>query len=231
MRLAALLLTVVIEVVTVLCLLSGLAVIRAVAPPANAGVAFFDVRAAPPAPPEPARARAERDAAPMPPHAAGAGRHAVARAVAAPVPRIALATPAAPAIAATGQADSVGAARDGTGAGTAGQGNGGGGGGFGGGIAVRAIKLSGDIDSARDYPAATRDLRLGDHVILALGIDPSGAVDDCRVLRASRDAAADAITCRLARERFRFRPARDATGHPVRSIFGWQQRWFRRGGG
>jgi len=42
----------------------------------------------------------------------------------------------------------------------------------------------------------------------------------------SPDAEADAITCRLARERFRFRPATDRAGNPIESEFGWQQRWF-----
>jgi protein TonB len=37
---------------------------------------------------------------------------------------------------------------------------------------------------------------------------------------------ADAITCRLAIQRFRFRPATDTDGKPVVSTFGWQQRGF-----
>ena len=49
----------------------------------------------------------------------------------------------------------------------------------------------------------------------------------CRIHRASPDPEADRITCQLATERFRFKPATDAAGNPVVSTFGWQQRWFR----
>ena len=85
-------------------------------------------------------------------------------------------------------------------------------------------KLSGEI-RAGDYPAESRALRIGDYVIVALTVGVDGRVRACRVHRASRDAAADAITCRLAQERFRFRPATDAAGHLVEAVFGWRQSW------
>jgi protein TonB len=34
------------------------------------------------------------------------------------------------------------------------------------------------------------------------------------------------ITCRLAEERFRFRPSLDNQGNPVEAMYGWRQRWF-----
>ena len=85
-------------------------------------------------------------------------------------------------------------------------------------------KLSGEI-RAGDYPAESRALRIGDYVIVALTVGVDGRVRECRVHRASRDPQADAITCRLAQERFRFRPATDAAGHLVEAIFGWRQSW------
>lgn len=85
-------------------------------------------------------------------------------------------------------------------------------------------KLSGEI-RAGDYPAESRALRIGDYVIVALTVGVDGRVRGCRVHRASRDPQADAITCRLAQERFRFRPATDAAGHPVEAVFGWRQSW------
>ena len=92
-----------------------------------------------------------------------------------------------------------------------------------------AVKIAGDINSARDYPQATRDLRIGDRVIVALTVGKDGRPSACRIVRASRDPQADAITCQLALARFRFRPATDAAGQPVASEYGWQQRWFYRG--
>lgn len=135
---------------------------------------------------------------------------------------------AAPA-ASTGDATKSGAtsAGAGTGGGTVGTGTGTGGEGAGSGSgASRAVKIAGDITAARDYPARTRDLRLGRSVIVVLTVGPDGRVVGCRIHQPSPDAEADAITCRLATKRFRFRPATDREGNPIASEFGWQQRWF-----
>lgn len=163
--------------------------------------------------------------------AAEAGKRAAPQAVVAPSSRIVLATQAAPPIAGQGNAVSAGALDAGAGSGAGGQGIGTGSGQSGtgtggGGMAVKAVKTAGDINSARDYPAATREQRLGDYVVVALTVGVDGRVKSCRVHRASRDPQSDQITCRLAQERFRFRPATDATGVPVESVYGWQQRWF-----
>lgn len=179
----------------------------------------------PPSPkPEPPSAP-EKSAA-----AAEIGKQAVPKAAAAPRPKLVLAAQAAPPVAAKGSDNSAGAAAQGQGTGAGGQGNGtgsgAGGSGQGGGMASRAIKIAGDINSARDYPRESREARIGDAVTIALTVGRDGRVKRCRVHRASRDPAADRITCRLASARFRFRPARDANGNPVESTYGWQQRWF-----
>jgi periplasmic protein TonB len=180
----------------------------------------------PPTPSPPAR-----PASPEPPGAAApAGKHARPREVAAPKPALALDAPPAPSIAGSGTDNSAGAraAGEGTGAGGVGQGTGAGGSGTGtgGGGAAKAVKIAGDIVSARDYPKETRNLRLGSSVTIALTVSPEGRVSACRILRPSRDPDADRITCRLATDRFRFRPARDAEGNAIPSVYGWQQRWF-----
>ena len=86
--------------------------------------------------------------------------------------------------------------------------------------------IAGDINAARDYPAASREQRLGDYVIIALTVSVDGRAKACRIHRPSRDPAADQITCRLAQQRFRFRPATNARGEPVESTYGWRQAWF-----
>lgn len=220
----------VIVVVALLHLAAVLALVRAFAPQftaqaVDAVVATFTVTiSAPPPPPEPA-------SAPDPAGAAGeAGRKAVPRAVKAEQPRVVIAPVPAPRASGPGSADSSGArdAGSGTGAGGAGAGtgSGNGGAGSGGGAAAKAVKIAGDINSARDYPKATRDLRIDDYVVIQLTVGRDGHPRACQVRRASRDAEADRITCRLALERFRFTPATDAAGNAVESTYGWQQKWF-----
>ena len=98
--------------------------------------------------------------------------------------------------------------------------------GQGGGLIRKAEKIAGEINSARDYPKATRDLRIDSSVTIYMTVGTDGRARNCRVQRASRDAEADAITCRLAEQRFRFKPATDAAGNPVESTYGWRQKWF-----
>jgi protein TonB len=162
--------------------------------------------------------------------AAPAGARAVAKPAAAPAPKIVLAARPAPTVAGVGNDTRLGARDVGEGTGAGGSGNGvgsgAGGSGQGGGAVVKAVKIAGDINSARDYPKAGREQRRGDHVIVALSVSADGRVVACRVHRPSRDPQADQITCRLATERFRFRPATDSAGNAVPSTFGWQQRWY-----
>ena len=158
------------------------------------------------------------------------GKQAVPRAaVALPVKLPITKTPA-PQASSTGGADTSGAGTKGSGTGASGPGNGTGSGtggnGQGGGAASKAVKTAGEINSARDYPIATRDLRINDFVIVAITVGTDGRPSGCRVSRPSKDAQANSITCQLALKRFRFKPATDASGKPVASIFGWKQSWF-----
>ena len=115
---------------------------------------------------------------------------------------------------------------EGTGGGASGAGIGNGGTGHGSGAGVsKAVKIAGDLAEA-DYAKAGRAERLGSAVIVALTVGIDGRVSACRVHQPSGDADADTVTCRLASERFRFRPALDQHGDPVESVFGWQQRFF-----
>jgi len=160
------------------------------------------------------------------------GKRAEPRPIAAPQPAVRIATTEAPTIAGNGPDHASGGQDVGAGTGAAGASEGrgaggsGSGSGGGGGIAAKPVKIAGDINSARDYPSASRELRLGSQVVVALRVGTDGQVKGCRVIQASPDAEADRITCRLATERFRFKPARDAKGNAVEAEYGWRQRWF-----
>ncbi|WP_235522925.1 TonB family protein [Novosphingobium sp. Leaf2] len=140
-------------------------------------------------------------------------------------------TPVAPR-ADAGHADTAGGAGTiGTGSGAVGEGHGtgaglGGDGPGAGGGAAPTVKIAGDINAASDYPRSGRARRAGASVIIDLTVGPDGRVDNCRVVQPSPDPEADAITCRLATQRFIFRPARGPSGEPVRAIYRWRQRWF-----
>ena len=176
------------------------------------------------------------DRAPEPetePDAGAAGAdapEAVAREVAAPEAPLPRPSPA-PRASSTGAQDVSGASQQGagTGAGGVGEGPGSGDSGSGPGVGPRPLELiSGSIDDARDYPTPPggRRIRRGHDVVIELTVGTDGRVSSCRVTDPSPDPEADAITCRLASERFEFRPRLNAAGEPVVGTFRWRQRWF-----
>ncbi|MDE1916193.1 MAG: energy transducer TonB [Sphingomonadales bacterium] len=158
-----------------------------------------------------------------------AGIRVTPRTITAPVPIIPLTVAPAPQVAATGAADTSGMREDGAGpgAGAAGTGGGNGAGGAGqGGGGTPLAQIAGSIDSARDYPRAGSDARIGHSALIVFTVGADGRAHDCHVRESSGDPDSDAITCRLALERFRFRPATDANGQPVDHLYGWRQKWF-----
>jgi len=221
----------VIVLVALLHLAAILALIRAFAPDFTAQVAQTIARTltvtitAPPPLPQP---RSE----PKPAGAAGeAGKKAVPREVKAEQPKVANAKAPAPRASSTGSADTSGArdAGSGTGAGGSGTGTGSGAGGSGqGGGASKPVHISGRIDRAADFPIPPggREERIGKAVILALTISPEGRATSCRIYKSSGLPETDEVTCRLARERLRFKPALNAAGEPVTGTFYWQQKFF-----
>ncbi len=183
----------------------------------------FDVPLDPPKP-------APSPTAPDPAGASGdEGRKATAKATIAKARVPARKTPEPP-VASTGNDVRSGASAQGTGTGGGGEGVGTGSGasgnGSGGGLARKAEKIAGDIRATKDYPAKGRDERIGKRVVILLTVGTDGRPTDCRVWRSSGVPQADAITCKLASDRFRFRPATNADGVPVETTYGWEQRWF-----
>jgi len=136
-------------------------------------------------------------------------------------------------VAGQGTAPKAGAATvDGPGTGRGGIGNGlgsglsgnGTGGGGGGGAVTDAEQIAGGIGD-EDYPKAALVDRAQGTVHFAFTVLPDGRIGNCRVTRSSGNRALDATTCRLALQRFRFRPARDTAGRPVSSEEEGEQEW------
>jgi protein TonB len=159
-----------------------------------------------------------------------AGKRATADQIVAPPARLPVQAPPAAPVAGTGSDTQSGASASGEGTGGAGSGNSPGSGGSGDGsggrfVAAKPVKIAGDL-AETDYPAAGRARRLGTAVIVVLTVGTDGHVTACRVHQPSGDPEADTVTCKLALERFRFRPALDQHGDPIEATFGWQQRFF-----
>jgi protein TonB len=126
---------------------------------------------------------------------------------------------AAPNAGAAAAGNGTGAGGNGTGTGAGGEGNGdGGGGGTSAELVSARIKESDtpqDIRNAR-FKVTTRSLVL---------IDAKGGFRDCRQLGSSGNANLDALVCRLIRERFRFRPARDGAGQAMAGQIIYEHDW------
>ena len=162
--------------------------------------------------------------------ASAANKQAKAAAIAAPPPRL---PPVAPPVAAAprpgvGNDVSAGATANpgpGSGAGGRGDGTGAGGTGNGSGGGTKAAWRSGTIRD-RDYPREASRAKAGGEVEVRFTIEASGRVSGCRVTRSSGDASLDQTTCALIEDRFRFRPATNASGEPVASQYRWRQSWW-----
>ena len=213
-RFGVLALVVFLQILFVLAVVLGLAggpiaLVRKTPPPAAYSVPLDKPSPAPsPAPPKPEAPAAK----PAPPTVA------IAMPTRLPIPAV----PAAPATGTgTGTGSGSGEAGTGIGSGDAGEGDGGGG------PPLQSLaKIAGDISSVRDYPERGRQLRLGSRVVVVLTVGGDGRAHGCRIQVPSPDPESDVITCRLAVERFRFRPATDRRGRPIDSDYGWEQRWF-----
>ncbi|HVI98781.1 MAG TPA: energy transducer TonB [Sphingomonas sp.] len=201
----------------------GLAVRERVLP--EAALATFDLAPAPVPPPVPEQPSATPNGAAAPAH-----RTARPMAIEAPPPivRVDLPVIAAP-IAAAGRDPMAGAADNGPGTGAGGVGPGlgagGSGDGTGAGLAVSARHVSGTIGRA-DYPREARKAGLTGVVIVTLSVGADGRVTGCAIARSSGTTVLDETTCRLARARFRYTPARAADGRAVTSLAGWKQEWW-----
>ncbi|MDE2302963.1 MAG: energy transducer TonB, partial [Sphingomonadales bacterium] len=118
----------------------------------------------------------------------------------------------------------------GSGAGGPGAGSGAGGEGAGDGDGGSDPELVGGRIKSSDTPAALRQAPLAVTTSSLVSIDADGRVTDCRPHARSGSAVLDVLTCQLIRERFRFRPARDANGQPVPGRIIYEHDWEVGGG-
>jgi protein TonB len=107
---------------------------------------------------------------------------------------------------------------DGTGSGAGGDGPGGGGeGGAGDGRGLRPPRwLRGRLRDS-DYPPGLGEAGIFGRVHVRYVVETDGRVSNCSVTRSSGSGVLDRTTCDLIEERFRYDPARDRFGRPIRS--------------
>ena len=188
-------------------------------------IAAFNIPAPPPPPPPEPVAETQPQGAAAPP-----APKATPRPRPAPSPRIVVAPKPSPTVAASGTAVKSGASSAGAGSGGGGQGSGTGSGGrgdgAGGGMTRRAEKIAGALKT-KDFPRSGANDRDGKFITVRFVVGTDGRVGNCRVVQSSGSAEADAITCRLIEQRFRYRPAQRADGTPIADETGWKQWWWR----
>lgn len=148
--------------------------------------------------------------------------------IVAPPPVVRLPPPPPPVVAAPiagpGMAATAGASdRPGPGYGAGGRGTGFGGGGDGdgdGGTPPEGIK-----DRLRYRELPERAQATPGSVEVRYTVEADGSVTHCRASRSSGDRQLDVELCRLMEARFRYRPALDADGNPVRSTVVQDHEW------
>lgn len=106
----------------------------------------------------------------------------------------------------------------GTGSGAGGDGPGGGGeGGYGDGRGLRPPRwLRGRLRDS-DYPRGLGEAGVRGRVGVRYVVETDGRVTNCSVTRSSGSSLLDDTTCALIEQRFRYDPARDRYGRPIRS--------------
>jgi len=142
-----------------------------------------------------------------------------------PPPIVTASKPAAGFQASSGAADVPG---PGTGAGGEGNGTGSGGAGDGdgdGGTGTPPRLIRGRLKDS-DYPRGAREGLVSGTVSVRYVVAVSGRVTECTVTRSSGSSELDETTCRLIKQRFRFKPSRDEDGTPVDSIIVENHSWL-----
>ena len=77
-----------------------------------------------------------------------------------------------------------------------------------------------------DYPRDLRERGLGGRVGVVFTVGTDGRVTGCTVTRSSGVPELDQLTCRLIRERFRYRPSTDRFGRPIADEVEGEHDWI-----
>lgn len=132
---------------------------------------------------------------------------------------------------ATGTEANSGAGLVGLGSGAGGVGNGSGGGGNGsGGSGGRGEGtypeiIRGEMRRRADYPKALRGSGTSGVAVAVVRIGTKGEKLSCRISQSSGNGLLDAQMCKIIMDRYRFRPARDASGKAVEGSFEIETAW------
>lgn len=76
-----------------------------------------------------------------------------------------------------------------------------------------------------DYPSLEAARGIGGTTAFQLKIGTDGAIENCLILRSSNSKNLDDLSCKLMRERAKFKPGRDANDQPVISYYVNRIRW------
>jgi TonB family protein len=89
---------------------------------------------------------------------------------------------------------------------------------------ARPRMIAGSIGQ-EDYPVAALKVGAQGTTAVELKIDKWGLVEECKISQSSGNADLDFTTCRLAQLRFRYSPALNERGKPVRATISTRLRW------
>ncbi|MGY4395999.1 TonB family protein [Sphingomonas sp. UYAg733] len=82
------------------------------------------------------------------------------------------------------------------------------------------------IISPEDYPLKARDKNESGVVSIEVQVSSDGKPTSCAITESSRSSALDTTSCRLALQRLKFEPARDAGGMPMTGIYRTFMTWM-----
>ncbi|CAN5376607.1 hypothetical protein BH09PSE4_BH09PSE4_06110 [soil metagenome] len=81
--------------------------------------------------------------------------------------------------------------------------------------------------SSDDYPTTALRSGVGGRTVMLVGVSETGKVLSCRPVISSRNIDLDQASCRIVKNRGKFQPASDATGHGLASWAILAVRWLR----
>ena len=91
--------------------------------------------------------------------------------------------------------------------------------------ASAASLVRGSFNNESDYPSAARREEEQGTVRVTYTVGADGRVSNCAVVQSSGSPSLDSTTCRIFERRFRYTPARDASGIPVPTTVSQSVTW------